>query len=397
MLSFLLLKTQTEKLKNWLPVGFYRRLFTVLIFGVLCLASVYTHLLLETNYSAYLLGLMIVYFVLFMSAPVYFRFLYPLKEQNILTNKMAHRLMMLLISCLYCLSTLIYFEAITLGADPYVCYVLLILIGVHAGAAPLRLSLSLIAISNGLIFSHNLVIFGEYFFVFLLGGQLVVLSLFHSLLSEFKGRQLLEISLAELSATQGMLRDIVEQETKIEVARNLHDEIGHLVTVVIVNLNRLLKMQGSQASPLLLETQQLTKQLMSEMRQAVLQLRSDDSVDLQEAIHTFSSGILKPVVKVEFQGFAGLCSSRIGEVIFRTCQESVTNVMRHSSAESINIKVNKLESHYQVDIEDNGICHELWRFGNGLSGLKERAENLLGTFTATSSPEGFRMSMRLPY
>jgi len=397
VLSFLLSKTNSEKLKVLLPGYFYRRLFAVLVFGLLCLASVYTHLLLDINYSDYLLGLMVIYFVLFMSSPVYFKFLYPLTEQNIQTSKVAHRFMMLLICCLYLLSTLIYFEARELGADPYVCYVLLILIGVHAGAAPLWLSLPLIAISNGIILSNNLVIFGEYFFVFLLGSQVVVLSLFHSLLTEFKGRQLLEISLAELSATQGMLQDIVEQETKIEVARNLHDEIGHLVTVVIVNLNRLLKMQGSQASPLLLETQQLTKQLMSEMRQAVLQLRSDDSVDLQEAIHTFSSGILKPVVNVEFQGFDGYCSSRIGEVIFRTCQESVTNVMRHSSAESINIRVNKLESHYQVDIEDNGVCHEEWHFGNGLSGLKERAENLLGTFTATSSHKGFRMSMSLPY
>ena len=376
---------------------FYRRLLIVLVFGIFCLMSVFTHFLVDTTYSNYLLFLMASYFVLFLSAPVYLKFLYPFNQQNKQGVNSVYMLVMVLIICLYCLSTLIFFESKALGADPYVSYVLMILIGVPAGAAPLMLTLPLIAITNGLILSVSLDAFGSYFSVFLIGSQLVVMSLFRSLLSEFNSRQLLEMSLAELSATQGMLRDSIEQETKIEVARNLHDEIGHLVTLVIVNLNRLLKMQGSHAPPLLLETQQLTKQLMSEMRQAVLQLRSDKSVDLREAIHTFSKGILKPVVSAEFKGFDGLCSSHVGEVIFRSCQESVTNVMRHSSAESIHIIINKQEDHFKIDIEDDGFCDKEWRFGNGLSGLKERAENLLGTFTAKSSNNGFRISMTLPY
>ena len=156
-------------------------------------------------------------------------------------------------------------------------------------------------------------------------------------------------------------------------------------------------MEKEGVSPLLLETQQLTKQLMSEIRQVVLQLRSDDSVDLSEAIDTFAKGLIKPAISVKFQGFDGLCSARIGEVIFRTCQESVTNVMRHSSAETINIVIQKFEGYYQVEIQDDGRLCNSWDFGSGLKGLQERAEQLLGSFNAYSDDTGFNISLRLPY
>jgi signal transduction histidine kinase len=380
-----------------MPKYFYRRLLLVAAFGIICLLSLFTHLILDVDTSAYLLILMSVYLLSFASTPLFFRWLYPLVLQHKSKVNLASSLLVLLVLFLYSSGTLIYLEGIALGADPYFCYVLLILIAVPAGAAPLFTTVPLIIISNTILLTSSIEIFGSYFPVFLVGSQLVVLSLFRSLLSEFESRTLLEVSLAELSATQGILRDIVEQETKVEVARNLHDEIGHLVTLVVVNLNRLIKMEKEGVSPLLLETQQLTKQLMSEIRQVVLQLRSDDSVDLSEAIDTFAKGLIKPAISVKFQGFDGLCSARIGEVIFRTCQESVTNVMRHSSAETINIVIQKFEGYYQVEIQDDGRLCNSWDFGSGLKGLQERAEQLLGSFNAYSDDTGFNISLRLPY
>ncbi len=377
--------------------SFYSRLLLIATFGIICLLSLFTHLILDIDTSAYLLVLMAIYLLSFISTPLFFKFLYPLILQHESKFNLASSLLVLLVLCLYGSGTLIYLEGTALGADPYLCYVLLILIAVPAGAASLFLTIPLILISNGILLTASIETFGSYFSVFLVGSQLVVLSLFRSLLSEFESRTLLEVSLAELSATQGILRDIIEQETKVEVARNLHDEIGYLVTLVIVNLNRLIKMEKEGVSPLLLETQQLTKQLMTEIRQVVLQLRSDDSVDLREAINIFSKGLIKPVISVEFQDFDGLCSARIGEVIFRTCQESVTNVIRHSSAGSVNIMIKKSDDHYQVDIRDDGKVFARWDFGSGLKGLQERAEQLLGSFNAYSDDNGFNITLRLPY
>ena len=377
--------------------SFYRRLLLVAAFGIICLLSLFTHLLLDVDTSLYLLVLMAFYLLSFASTPLFFKWLYPLISQSKSKLNLASSLLILLVISLYSSGTLISLEGIALGADPYSCYVLLILIAVPAGAASLFLTIPLMLISNIILLVASIETFGSYFSVFLVGSQLVVLSLCRSLLSEFESRTLLEVSLAELSATQGILRDIVEQETKVEIARNLHDEIGHLVTLVIVNLNRLIKMEKEGVSPLLLETQQLTKQLMTEIRQVVLQLRNDDSVDLREAIHIFSKGLIKPAISVEFSGFDGLCSARIGEVIFRTCQESITNVMRHSSAESVNIMIKKLDGHYQVDIRDDGRVSNSWNFGSGLKGLQERAEQLLGSFNAYSNNSGFNISLRLPY
>ena len=390
-----------DTLKALIPNYFIGRLACLLGFGLLTLGSVYTHLLIDTSISdlsssRILYGLLIIYFILFCCSPIYFSIFYPLREHQHYPNDVSHPAASFITSLLYLSCTALFIFGLNLNASPYLLSILLLLTAGQSGGAPLFISIPLIIASTILCGALIYSTVGIYFLIYLFSGQMISLTLFRSLIHDMRSKTMLELSMAELSAAQSLLRDIIERETKIEVARNLHDEIGHLITLIIVNLNRVIKLQGNNNSPLLLETHDLTKQLMNEIRHAVLQLRSDDTVDLNEAIKAFSQSLTKPTIQANFIGFDGICSPRIGEVIFRACQESITNSMRHSNASTVNIYIKKSKGHYHIEIADNGANNKGWSIGNGLTGLKERAEHLLGTFAASSNQDGFRISMTLP-
>ena len=54
-----------------MPMYFYHRLLLIAVFGIVCLLSLFSHLLLDIDYSVYLLVLMAVYFLSFISTPLF--------------------------------------------------------------------------------------------------------------------------------------------------------------------------------------------------------------------------------------------------------------------------------------------------------------------------------------
>ena len=400
VLQVLLSKTKVEQLKQLkeiVPLSFIQRVLAIHFFGLACVVSTYLHIVFDVSQTPFINGLMLGYLFSFLSVPIYLTLVYPLKEFANYPEPVSHPIYKGLVLVLYTVSVLLLLTGLNAGGNAYALYILIILAAAPAGVMPLNFTIPTILISNAIVLLNSLEHINGYFSVFLVGGQFVVMLLFGSLFSEFRNHTQLKLNMAELTATQSLLRDIIEQETKIEVARNLHDEIGHLITVIIVNLNRLIKLENQAAPDLLIETQQLTKQLMAEIRSAVLQLRNDDTVDLAHALKALKNGISSPQVHVSFESFNGICSPRIGEVIFRACQESLTNAMRHSTASHVYINIRRLDTCYQVDIEDDGDIIKQWSMGNGLNGLKERTEQLLGTLRVKSEHSGFKVSITLPY
>jgi signal transduction histidine kinase len=82
----------------------------------------------------------------------------------------------------------------------------------------------------------------------------------------------------------------------------------------------------------------------------------------------------------------------LGTTLFRTVQESLNNVARHSKASRVAISVSKESDCLRADVADNGVGFEpdarALRRGHGLSGIRERAANTGGQFFLISYPGG---------
>jgi signal transduction histidine kinase len=78
--------------------------------------------------------------------------------------------------------------------------------------------------------------------------------------------------------------------------------------------------------------------------------------------------------------------------LFRTVQESLSNVARHSKATRVSVSVCKESTILRADIADNGTgfdpIAETLRRGHGLRGMRERAASSGGNFSLTSYPGG---------
>ena len=217
----------------------------------------------------------------------------------------------------------------------------------------------------------------------------------------------------ELTIANGRLReyalrieDLATVQERNRIARDIHDSLGHSLTIFSIHLQgalRLLRSNPKKAEELLLELQQLNSKTLGEIRQSITVLRSDPLKEksLPEAI----TELIK-----EFEKSAGLApefnyrvqsplTHDVNVVIYRIIQESLTNIRKHAQPTKVSISIIQSHRELVITIVDNGAGFDLSQntTGFGLEGMRERAMALMGKLEVITAPsEGCRMVVTVP-
>jgi signal transduction histidine kinase len=198
----------------------------------------------------------------------------------------------------------------------------------------------------------------------------------------------------------------VREEERGHLARELHDELGALLTAAKLDVARLKSKLGTQAPEFAQRLQHLTETLNSGIalkRRIIEDLRPSSlfnlglTASLEILAREFAerSGIdvatnLEPVELDD--------SSQL--TVYRLVQESLTNVGKYAQAEQVDISVRNQSGQIEVVIKDNGKGFELADVRtatHGLAGMKHRVEAAGGRLGVESAPgEGTRISALLP-
>jgi len=212
---------------------------------------------------------------------------------------------------------------------------------------------------------------------------------------------------AELAALSSHLQVVTENE-KADLARDLHDEMGALLTGARMDLSWLQGAAGTD--PAVLEKlQQLSdglSQAMDVKRRVVENLRPAllDHFGLPLALQNHFDETCKK---------AGLnCSTTISEeladlpenigiALFRVGQESLTNILRHAQAKNVHLEIRKDAGDLCLEIRDDGAGMVIGPPGTyrsfGLAGMRHRIEGLGGRFDLQSGlGQGTRVLIRIP-
>jgi signal transduction histidine kinase len=224
----------------------------------------------------------------------------------------------------------------------------------------------------------------------------------------------------ELEAANRRLRDYAAQAEELartrernRLAREIHDSLGHSLTVVNVQLeaakalaeNRGWKEAAPEVYAALEKAQSLTRGGLSDIRRSVAALRSEAAGDktLRESITALLSASEQAGLVITFQneGIERRLPPAVELTLFRTAQEALTNVRKHACASQVDIVLFYLEASVRMVVRDNGVgmpAAETSRAGKfGLLGLQERADLLHGRFAVESSPgSGTAVTMELP-
>jgi signal transduction histidine kinase len=230
-----------------------------------------------------------------------------------------------------------------------------------------------------------------------LGFQVFTVLMSHAARREALARNELAKLNAELRATQQLLVDSSQVAERMRIARELHDLVGHHLTGLSLNLEVARHLTEGKPQEHIHTAQSVTKLLLQDVREVVNSLRGDDSFDLGRAIRTLTQDIPKPRIHLDVPEDLGIYDPVRAEIILRCVQEIITNAVRHSGAQNLWIESVKTPDGVEVRARDDGRGVKQLRAGNGLTGMRERVEQVGGHLEIESTPStGFRLRARIP-
>jgi signal transduction histidine kinase len=214
----------------------------------------------------------------------------------------------------------------------------------------------------------------------------------------------------DLQRLSSRLVDVQEEERR-NIARELHDEVGQVLSAIAVEAQvaeRALD-RPDEALRALAETQELADRAMGAVRDISQLLRPPmlDDLGLGAAIDWLLRGLARRHdVQVELlqTGLTGRLPASIEVAAFRIVQEALTNVARHARARRSVVRLESDGMTLTLSVEDDGIgldasasaCPERRR-GLGLVGIRERVADFEGTFSVSSRPgQGTSLRVHLP-
>ena len=201
----------------------------------------------------------------------------------------------------------------------------------------------------------------------------------------------------ELAALQKMEVESVRFADRVAIARDLHDSMGHHLSALSVHLQLASRLATGAATESVAQAYQLAKELLTDVRGVVSDLRGTDAVQLSMALKAIADSIPTPKIHVEVASEFTAIEPVASHALFRCVQETITNTIRHSSARNLWIDLRYGTSGYELETRDDGKGVEHLKFGNGLSGIRERIEDLGGELSIKTAPgEGFSMIARVP-
>jgi signal transduction histidine kinase len=216
----------------------------------------------------------------------------------------------------------------------------------------------------------------------------------------------LEAANHQLSAYAAQAEELAISKERNRLAREIHDSLGHYLTVINVQLQAALTVmdEDRQRAVTAVETaQQLTQEGLASVRQSVSALRESPLGDkpLTEAIEllvqeTQSAGI---VVETALLGQPRRLEAAAELALYRTVQEGLTNTRKHSRASRVDLTLDYSEpDRVALTIQDNGIGAESIDSGGfGLLGVRERVQLLGGSVEIETGPgQGFCLATEIP-
>ncbi|BCY10366.1 sensor histidine kinase [Actinoplanes sp. L3-i22] len=200
---------------------------------------------------------------------------------------------------------------------------------------------------------------------------------------------------SRLIQAQQELADLAVADERSRIAGDLHDILGHSLTVVAVKAElaqRLLDVDIERARTELRDLEALARDALADVRATALGMRG---ISLPGEIAAAKAALTAANVEADLPGAADDVPTRNRELFAWTIREAVTNIVRHSRARHAEVRL----SPNSVEIVDDGHGASTSDTpGQGLAGLRRRADELGAHLTAGQRGDrpGFRVRVEVP-
>jgi signal transduction histidine kinase len=214
----------------------------------------------------------------------------------------------------------------------------------------------------------------------------------------------LEKANVQLAAYATQAEELAMTQERNRLAREIHDNLGHTLTIVNVQIEAakvVMDSDPTRALDAMNKAQELTQKGLTRVRESVAALRESpvSNRPLAEAIASLvkeaqSTGL---VTELKVAGEPQALENKVALALYRAAQEGLTNVCRHARASRVDVLLDFQTSEVRLEVRDNGVGAAETTGGFGLLGIRERVQLLGGRLEiSTGVGKGFCLAASVP-
>ncbi|MFC6176468.1 sensor histidine kinase [Companilactobacillus huachuanensis] len=208
----------------------------------------------------------------------------------------------------------------------------------------------------------------------------------------------------QLQDYSSKIKELTLIEERQRISQNLHDMLGHSLIGLRLHLdalNQVIDKDPEKSHQILDKSKEIIDHSLVELRETVNELNeTKELADLTTALQELQSSIsVTDEVKVDLQMYFNVNNLDISvkDLIYKTCQEFITNSIKHGHSSLITIKLRKIDDTLTLTLKNNGLDAQSIVASNGINGIKERVKKLNGQVKfGTNKPSGFTTDITIP-
>jgi two-component system sensor histidine kinase UhpB len=192
-----------------------------------------------------------------------------------------------------------------------------------------------------------------------------------------------------------------QERERLRIARELHDEVGQVLTAVVLQLDRLQRTAEPTQRHDLEEAREAVRGSLEEVRGIARRLRPEalDDLGLLSALTALTNDVARRTdVRVEraLANDLPVLSDDEELVVYRVAQEALTNAVRHGAPGHACVRLHAVDGTVALEVSDDGTGFDMGAVGEGagLRGMRERAV-LVGAVVDVTSRVGSGTTVRL--
>ena len=176
----------------------------------------------------------------------------------------------------------------------------------------------------------------------------------------------------------------VREEERTQIAREIHDSVGHKLTALLMHIEMLRMKSAPEKKEEIQELKQLAKDSLEETRNAVKTLKQDGRGGLPAVIQLIRKLEAESLLRIHFTMRHGALTAPLRNdqaiAVYRAVQESLTNIMKHSHSNEVDIRFEApAGTVFRFEVSNQTNDDVSLREGFGLKSMRERIELVGGT------------------
>ncbi|MED2838913.1 histidine kinase [Bacillus wiedmannii] len=203
----------------------------------------------------------------------------------------------------------------------------------------------------------------------------------------------------QLNEANEQIKDLVKREERQRIARDLHDTLGHTLSLITLKsqlVEKLIVKNPERASVEAKEITQTSRTALKQLRELISDMRM---ITVEEELEQIKAILQAATIELEIkQETSASLLSPIEQNILGMClREAVTNVVKHSKATRCTVSVLESQGELILTVEDNGIgLADQNHDGNGIRGMKERIALIDGFVELSTINPGTLLIVKVP-